>query len=91
MRKVISAALLCVSLGGCLTTGSPKHISAALPEIPADVRSCFTTLVSAPGAARLTNRDLVQLVADLRRSEYAKSECGKRLLNYYDTMTAGLK
>lgn len=33
----------------------------------------------------MTQRQIVQLVTDLRRSERAKTQCGRRLLNIYDT------
>lgn len=90
LRKLISLAPM-LALGACVTTGTGTKINANLPTVPADIRTCFDKLVPAPMVTKLTNRDLVQLVADLRASEYAKTDCGKRLLAFYDAMTAGLK
>jgi hypothetical protein len=91
MLRNLSKLLPALALAGCVTTGSGTKITAQLPDVPADIRTCFAKLVPAPVATKLTNRDLVQLVADLRASEYAKTDCGRRLLAFYDNLTAGLK
>ena len=33
----------------------------------------------------MSKKDVVRLIADLKRSETAKSQCGKRLIQWYDT------
>jgi hypothetical protein len=55
-----------------------------LAELPAELRECFDRVVVAPKAKRLTERQVVQLIADLRRSELEKAGCGKSAVAFYD-------
>lgn len=90
MRKLVNF-LPALLLAGCVTTGAGTKISATLPAVPADVRTCFDELVPPPTAAKMTNQQIVKLIADLRQSELGKSGCGKRLLAFYDSLAGGLK
>jgi hypothetical protein len=70
-----------MTLGGCVTSGSS---GTALAPIPGDIVTCFDSIVPAPKQATLTKRDIVRLIGDLKKSEQSKSQCGKRLIGYYD-------
>jgi len=39
----------------------------------------------------MTKAQVVKLIADLKRSEKAKSQCGKRLLAFYEDLRKNLK
>jgi hypothetical protein len=52
---------------------------------------CFDKLVPAPKRGEMRKSDMLRLIADLKRSEMAKSECGKRLLSFYETQRAVFK
>lgn len=59
-----------------------------LAVVPADLRLCFDRLVPIPPQGKMSAQQVARLVADLRRSEVAKSRCGKRLLSWYDKQAA---
>ncbi|WP_454287277.1 hypothetical protein [Rhizobium arsenicireducens] len=62
-----------------------------MPEIPADVRACFGTVVGAPAAGQALTQDMVfSLVAALKRSEKKKDLCGQRLIKWYDHLRLGV-
>lgn len=71
-----------MTLGGCVTSGSTS--SPSLAPIPGDIVTCFNSIVPAPKQDTLTKRDIVRLIGDLKKSEAAKSACGKRLIGFYD-------
>lgn len=54
-----------------------------LPEVPADLKICFARQVPAPPAGALSKRQLFDLVAQLKASADAKSDCGQRLACWY--------
>ena len=66
--------------------GSGVNLNAPVPPqaVPADLRTCFDRLVPEPQQLTMTARELIGLVAALKRSELEKSQCGKRLLRFYD-------
>lgn len=59
-----------------------------MPDIPADVRICFSTIVPAPKAGPMTDGDVLRLISNLKRSEASKTACGRRLISFYDDIRA---
>ena len=73
--------MIALTLGGCVTSGSN---GTSLAPIPGDIVTCFDSIVPAPKKQELTKKDIVRLIGDLKKSEMSKSQCGKRLIGYYD-------
>ena len=49
-------------------------------------RECFTQIVGRPATGALTQDDVFILIAALRNSEIRKSQCGLRLIAYYEKL-----
>ncbi len=73
-----------LTLAGCATSGGRS----ALPPIPLDIKLCFDTAVAAPKPGAMTKADVIKLVAALKLSDDAKTECGRRLIVFYESMAA---
>jgi hypothetical protein len=78
-----------MTLTACAHSGN----NASLGPLPAELKTCFDQIVPAPGkpGTELTKQQMARLVADLKKSELAKSQCGKRLIAYYETQAGVLK
>lgn len=78
-----------MTLTGCVHSGT----SASLGPLPADLKTCFDRIVPRPGqpGTELTRQQIWRLVGDFRKSEIAKSQCGKRLIAWYETQAGVLK
>lgn len=76
-------------LSGCVSSGSVEVRPTQLAEIPPDVRSCFVKLVPMPALGRMTARQAYELIGALKKSELAKSQCGQRLIQFYDRQQPG--
>lgn len=72
-------------LGLLILTGCGPSGKAALPPIPADIKTCFAAETEAP-AGELTKADVMRLIASLRASEVSKTMCGKRLIGLYEDL-----
>jgi hypothetical protein len=79
----MGSVCLLTALTACVHSGTPNSVK--LAAVPSDIRVCFNRLVPAPARGEMKQSDMLRLVADLKRSELKKSECGKRLLAFYDT------
>lgn len=55
-----------------------------LPGVPDDVKECFTRLVPAPKAKTMTSKEVFNLIAELRRSELEKAQCGSRVIEMWE-------
>lgn len=88
MREIlyVLAMLPCLLLAGCVENGRINP-SVQLPHAPSYYLACFKKLTPIP-VSDLTREKVVELVAELRRSELAKSQCGKDLLAWYETVRA---
>ena len=86
MKAIILGIALMFTLSGA--EGCNPRVQKAtvnLPHTPSYYRACFSKLTPIP-IGTLTRQKVVRLVAVLRRSEKAKSQCGKDLLAWYDTV-----
>lgn len=71
-----------LSLSGC--AGSGISIQASnLPPIPNDIERCIRKVVPRPESVR-TKKQAMRLIYRLKRSEFAKTRCGKRLIKLYN-------
>ena len=71
-----------MSLTGCASSGLQIEAS-NLPPIPADIERCIRKVVPKPSAIR-TKKQAMRLIYKLKRSEFAKTKCGKRLMVIYN-------
>lgn len=81
-------ACLATMLAGCNPSSVPSSVS--LPDLPADIRTCFVATVGIP-SGRLSRKQVFRLIARLKRSELEKAKCGRRAIALYDGLRKGLK
>lgn len=84
MMKLL-APLLLLSLTAGVVPACEKGVvpgGVVLPYAPSHYVTCFSKLSTIP-IGSLTRDKVVLLVAELRKSELAKSQCGKDLLDWY--------
>ena len=75
-------ACLAIPLAGCVTSGSvPPKLS--IPDIPADIRTCFVGVVDVPDKA-LTVAEVEHYWKQDRVRSAAEARCGKRLIVWVD-------
>lgn len=69
-----------------MTSGTdvPAPVRQRLAEIPSDIKTCFDQVVPRPPKGDLTREDIIRLIGDFKKSEAAKSRCGKRLIAFYE-------
>ena len=82
---IIAIALMFTLSGAEGCTPRLQKTTVSLPKAPSYYRACFAKLTPIP-VNSLTRQKVVRLVAALRRSEKAKSQCGKDVLSWYDTV-----
>lgn len=71
-----------MTLGACNDSSSVKFVE--LPGLPRDVKTCFERLVPAPKAQTMTSKQVFSLIADLRKSELEKAQCGSRVVSMWE-------
>lgn len=49
------------------------------------MKACFGQFVPAPKPGALSKQEVVALIAALKKSELSKSQCGQRLISWYET------
>jgi hypothetical protein len=89
MRTLLAAtvvAMLSLGLSGCILEPGKPDVSVQLPKPPSYYWQCFHKLTPTP-RGELDRAMVVKLVAELRQSEKRKSQCGKDLLAWYDTVS----
>lgn len=74
--------MIALTLTGCASSGAEKP---GLAPLPSDLKLCFSATVAAPPAGELTRQAVFRLIADLKKSELAKTGCGRRLISWYET------
>lgn len=82
---LIAFVLILPILANCASSGNRIRF-APLPDLPPDLPMCFDGMVPAPPPGAMTKAKVLRLVAALRESEVEKSECGKRLIKYYENL-----
>ena len=83
---LIVSALVALTLSACATSGS-RIVAPSYPQLPADLRVCFSTQVAPPSAGVMTKKRVMSLIAALKKSESEKTDCGKRLIAFYDSLS----
>ncbi len=51
--------------------------------LPADLKICFDEIVPAPNIGAMSKADVINLIVDLKMSEFEKVLCGKRIIAFY--------
>lgn len=74
-----------MTLTACASSGRLKPTS--LAPVPGDIRACFNHLVPAPKRGSMSKRQVVELIAALKKSEVSKSQCGQRLIKFYENQS----
>lgn len=70
-------------LSACVTS-SPSIKFVELPAVPQDIKQCFEKLVPAPKQATMTTKQVLVLIAKLRKSEIEKAQCGNRVVQMWE-------
>lgn len=87
MLRLSLTGTLCVlvtlTLTGCAAFGPTEP---PLPPLPADLGVCFERTVPAPAQGPITKEQVINLIADLKRSETEKTLCGQRLITFYESL-----
>lgn len=81
--------VLLAFLTGCTAPQGPV-IKPDLPPVPAALRACFDGVTTLPADNQWTSEVVADVVATLRVSELAKTDCGRQLLAFYDDLRTGL-
>lgn len=87
LLKTSEALLLaaCLGLAGC-GAHLPKRLPTStysLPDLPADLRACFARVTTLP-PGEWDSVVVTEVITDLRKSEASKTDCGRRLIRFYD-------
>jgi hypothetical protein len=83
-KTVLASALVALTLTGCATSG--RYAAPTYPNLPADLRICFNTTVAPPSAGPMPKKRVMLLIAAFKASESEKTDCGKRLIAFYDNL-----
>lgn len=76
-------------LTACASSG-PSRAGLTLAQIPADIRACLAKVVPAPLPGAMSRAQAAALMAAFRKSDLAKTHCGKRLIAWYDAQVKAL-
>lgn len=71
-----------MTLSACNTSSSVKFVE--LPTLPLDVKLCFERVVKSPQAQTMTTKQVMSLIAKLRKSELEKAQCGTRVVKMWE-------
>jgi hypothetical protein len=85
---LIASALVLTTLTACVPSGSNRI---ELPALSGEYDRCFAAKVPQPNPGNMSKKQVVALIASLKKSETAKSQCGKRLIKFYEGLQKGLK
>jgi hypothetical protein len=77
----------CASYGPAPSSGSKIKLA----DIPPDIRSCLAKEVPAPLPGEMSRVEAAKLIRAFRKSDYAKSLCGKRLIAWYDAQAKAFR
>jgi len=83
-KMAIASVLMLVTLTSCVTSGTARP---TYPVLPADLRVCFDQTVPAPTKGPMTKGRVMFLIGALKRSEVKLSDCGHRLVTFYDNVS----
>jgi hypothetical protein len=80
-------------LTGCASYGRApsKGTRIKLSDVPPDIVACLKKEVPAPIPGEMSRQETARLIYAFRKSDYAKSLCGKRLLAWYDAQAKAFR
>jgi hypothetical protein len=91
LSLALSSALLlaaCAHLGGAPVASKDHRVD--LPPVPADLKTCFVGVTTLPPEAQWDAVTTTKVIIDLRKSEAEKTDCGRRLIRFYEDLRAGM-
>ncbi len=93
---LLASAFLLILLTACGPSSGAKTLAtsvAGLPPLPLELRQCFKQVYQMPGkkGTPFTNEQVVSIIGGLRGSEAEKTDCGRRLISFYDNVAKGRK
>jgi hypothetical protein len=93
VKSLLVLVLLSLMCASCATSGRPpsKGTAIKLADIPPDIRACLKREVPAPLPGEMSREQAAQLMAAFRKSDYSKSQCGKRLMGWYDAQARAFR
>lgn len=80
MRSALFASLFLASCTTVPVAIPPKPLAA----VPDDLRVCFERITDLPATKIWSAEVSGETITKLRKSELGKTDCGKRLLKFYD-------
>lgn len=81
---MLSASVL-MSLAACANSGENNlTANSVMPAIPQDIKTCINKVVPVPLKDIRTKKQIVAIIRALKRSEMAKTYCGRRLIALYE-------
>lgn len=86
MKVMLAAIAVACLVAGCNEDDLPEP-RVKLPHAPAYYVACFKKQVKIPDRD-LTRAETVQLIASLKRSDLNKSECGRGVIAWYDSVVS---
>lgn len=87
--RIFVSPLVGLLLTGCVTTGVSTRPD--LPAVPQSLRECFVGVVDLPAQAEWDAETAARVIVKIRKSELSKTDCGQRLLAFYDNLRQGLR
>lgn len=85
LLMVASLALASLSLTACGGFGAAEFdAQKRLATLPGDLKACIYKLVPQPSSIQ-TKAQIAKVIADLKASENAKTYCGERIINLYES------
>lgn len=81
LRAMILLSALTL-LSACETFS--KEVVVQIGPVPSDLQVCFDRMVEFPDVVTLSEKDVVDLIGELRLSETEKALCGERLLEWIE-------
>jgi hypothetical protein len=93
---LVTSAFLLILLTACGPSSNAKTLAASaagLPPLPLELRQCFEQVYKMPGkkGTPFSNSQVVEIIGGLRGSEAEKTDCGRRLIAFYDDVSKGRK
>lgn len=79
-KSLLASVFLLTTLTACDDSGN----NFTLAPVPAELKTCFSNGVPVPKPGAMTRAQVADLIAQLKQSELQKSQCGRRLIAWYE-------
>ena len=88
-----ASALLAMMLTACVTSYDLQQAAPKLdlPPVPAGLKICFDKAPAPAPPGNLSRAQVFAILADLKASDQAKTDCGRRLIAWFEDLARGFK